>query len=36
MRTKGSLVTGAFLALSLALIPNSAIKLTPVLSQETS
>lgn len=32
MRTKGSLVTGAFLALSLALIPNSAVaaqKLTP-------
>ena len=32
MRTKGSLVTGAFLALTLALIPNSAVaaqKLTP-------
>ena len=32
MRFKGSLVTGAFLALSLALIPNNAVaaqKLTP-------
>ena len=32
MRIKGSLVTGAFLALSLALIPNNAVaaqKLTP-------
>ncbi len=32
MRYKGSLVTGAFLALSLALIPNNAVaaqKLTP-------
>ena len=32
MRTKGNLVTGAFLALSLALIPNNAFaaqKLTP-------